>query len=186
MREWIRKARYRANEEGAAAIEFALVVPVAMLAIVGILEISLIMFADYKMEQAVSEISRQIRTGQASAAGMTQQQFKQYVCSHMLVLNNNCVNDLKVDVQEFPDFASVKFPPAVKEEQSSGGSTSLTLSSSVGTLFNIGSAESIIGVRVYYQWPYMTPFIANALNKISVDGKALLSAAGAFRNEPFN
>jgi hypothetical protein len=51
--------------------------------------------------------------------------------------------------------------------------------------FEFGSANDIIVVRAYYQWPTNQIFGSLSLKNLS-NGKRLIGSFAAFRNEPFS
>ncbi|MEM6497761.1 MAG: TadE/TadG family type IV pilus assembly protein [Pseudomonadota bacterium] len=79
--QWYRlQARYRQNNDGSMAIEFAAVVIPFLMLLMGTVVVGLYFFVTFSLEHAVEQASRQIRTGQAQLAGMTKDQFKANVC----------------------------------------------------------------------------------------------------------
>ena len=52
------------------------------------------------------------------------------------------------------------------------------------TAFATGGSESIVLVRVYYEWELMTPLMNAGLKNLS-NGKRMISATATFRNEPY-
>ncbi len=176
-----RRRSLRRCEKGTAAIEFALVAAPFFLMLVGIFEAGMMLLANYQMDDAVADIAREIRTGQAQEAGMSAAEFKAAVCQRAFLLRD-CTSKLYVDVDTFPDFASLKFNPPLKKNDDG----SYSLADDLGTKFNIGGAMNIIGVRVYYPWKFITAFFPDETGLADFDGTRLLSTAAAFRNEPFN
>ena len=53
-----------------------------------------------------------------------------------------------------------------------------------GATFQPGRAGDLVLVRIWYAQPIATPFLSQALSKMS-DKKVLLSTTLAFRNEPY-
>ena len=50
--------------------------------------------------------------------------------------------------------------------------------------FSPGNANEIVVVRVFYEWELLTPVLSAPLANMS-NGRRLLQATVAFRNEPF-
>jgi len=71
---------------GSAGVEFAFIAPVFFMLLMGIMENGIIYFAGATLQNATDDVSRQIRTGQAQAAGMTQQQFRTAICNEIAPL----------------------------------------------------------------------------------------------------
>src|SRR3954453_20236788 len=82
-----RKLRFRKlrafgrRDDGAAAVEFAIVLAPFLAMLFAILETALVFFAGQTLETAAAESARLLLTGQAQTAGFTQTQFKEAVCA---------------------------------------------------------------------------------------------------------
>ena len=86
----------RRDKTGATAVEFALLgIPFAAL-LFGIVEISVLFFVTSTVHHAVSEISRDIRTGEFQSTGGGADEFKEAICNAMSTVGD-CAN-LRVDV----------------------------------------------------------------------------------------
>jgi Flp pilus assembly protein TadG len=167
--------RRAATRKGSAAIEFALLAPILFVLIMGIIEIGIMFLAQFVLQNAVDEAARLIRTGQAAGANMSETQFRQYVCDRVSSLMA-CDANLQIDV-ETPSALSVSaYASALKPDG--------TLDSNLDN-YAIGDVCSVVLVRAFYTWnvatPLLTPFMVNMAGN-----KHLLSAAAAFRNEPYS
>lgn len=182
MRVRIRKRLKRAARQaaprarsGSAAIEFAFVAPVFFLFLMGTMETGLIYLGDFLLQNAVNDAGRQIRTGQVAQNGTNQTDFRTMICNSIAPMLA-CDSNLQIDVETYPSFTAANITNPLT---SSGG-----LDPSLKN-FSPGTVCSIVLVRAFYTWnvttPLLTPFLANMSN-----GKHLLSAATAFRNEPYN
>ena len=170
------RARLRRDgKKGSAAIEFAIVSPVFFLFLMGIIEVGTMYVANSVLQKATDDAARYIRTGQAQAAGMTQDQFRTYLCSRIAALLA-CDSNLQIDVENYStSYNTAGYGTAI----GSNGNLDSGLNN-----YNIGSAGDVILVRVFYQWSPMTPLISPLL-KNETNGKHLLAATAAFTNEPF-
>src|SRR3954449_11365980 len=83
--------RFRGSRRGSAVVEFALVAPMFFALLFAIIETALMFFASQVLETATQDSARQIMTGQAQNAAMTQAQFKTLVCSKIYAMFD-CVN----------------------------------------------------------------------------------------------
>src|SRR6201994_4843844 len=97
--------RFRRQRRGSAAVEFALVAPVFFALLFAIIEVALMFFASQVLETVTQASARYLLTGQAQSAGLTQAQFKTYVCSQIPALFN-CAN-LKINVQSAASFSAI-------------------------------------------------------------------------------
>jgi Flp pilus assembly protein TadG len=166
--------RWRRDERGSAAIEFAVIAPVFFFLMFVIAETALVFIAEQVMDNAVFETARLIRTGQAQAANMTKTQFKTQVCNRVSVFINCSGSDFYLDVKSYPTFGDMVIDQPIDDDDEFEDS---------GT-FAFGEANDIVVVRAYYQWPTNKIFGSLSLNNLS-NGKRMIGSFAAFRNEPF-
>ncbi len=171
---WRAGARLRRDENGATAVEFALIAVPFFALLFAILETAMAFFAANVLETAVTNTARLIRTGQAQAQGLTKETFKQKICDQ-LVYMFNCNGGLYVDVETFPTFQAITLTPPLDANGNLKDN---------GYVFTPGHGGDIVVVRAYYQWPVFVPQLGNNLGDLG-NGMHLLAAAAAFRNEPF-
>lgn len=143
------------------------------LMIFAILELGIVFVTDSVLENATIETGRLIRTGQASAQGMTADKFKTALCSRMSVFASDCPSRATIDVRVIPQFATT--PP----DPMAGG-----VFSDAGLTYTNGQPKNIMLVRVWYRQPLVTTFMSQGLSRLN-DGTARMTATTAFRNEPF-
>lgn len=164
--------RFMRRQDGAAAVEFALVATPFLALTFAILETAMLFFAGQTLEATASDASRLIMTGQAQTAGYSQADFKNAVCARVYALFD-CTNGMTVDVKNYTSFSSVNETPPV-----------------VNGVFDPTKAGyvpcgpgSIEVVTLYYQWPIYVSLYGNMSN---LNGnKRLLVATAVFRNEPY-
>lgn len=137
-----------------------------------ILEIALIFTIDSVLDSATTEAGRLIRTGQAGAQSMTKLQFREEVCERMTVFEPGCLDQLTVDVQVVPQFDVILDDPVADGDLDDSE-----------TGYTNGAPADLMLVRVWYQQPLVTAFLAPGLTELG-DGTHVLTAATAFRNEP--
>lgn len=167
--------RLRRARSGSAAIEFAFVAPVFFVFLFGIMEGGIMFFGKAALSNATQDAARLIRTGQAQTGGIDQSAFKQKICDGISVLLD-CSN-LTVDVQSYPSgFAA-------------GGLGSPTDAN--GNLkpnqnnYNVGQPCNVVVVRTFYKYTIVTPLVGPLLASNAGKTFNYLTAAAAFRNEPF-
>jgi Flp pilus assembly protein TadG len=171
----LRARMRRDGRKGSAAIEFAIIAPVFFLFLMGVLEVGTMYVANSVLQKATDDAGRYIRTGQAQAASMTQDQFRTYLCGKISALLN-CDSNLQIDVRDYStSYSSANY----SSPYGSDGNLDPTYNN-----YNTGTAGDVILVRVFYQWTPMTPLISPLL-KNEANGKHLLAATAAFTNEPF-
>ena len=164
---------FRRHRRGSAAVEFALVAPVFFALLFAIVEVALMFFASQVLETVTQTSARYILTGQAQSGGLTQAQFKTYVCSQIPALFT-CAN-LKVNVQSYASFAAI------------------TNTSPIDTSCNFigpqnycpGNAGQPVVVQLSYQWPVFVTGLGFNMSNPGTHSK-WLTATAAFQNEPFS
>ena len=164
--------RFVRRQEGAAAVEFALVAAPFLAMVFAIIETALVFFAGQALETAAADSARLIMTGQAQNAGYDQTKFKQAVCGKIFGLFN-CNSGLYVDVKNYPAFASI---PTAKPITNGNMDTNVS--------YSPGAAGDIVVVKLMYQWPVYVSLLGLNLSDMS-GGKRLLMSTVAFRNEPY-
>lgn len=169
-----RRSRRRQAREGSTAVEFALVATPFFFMMFAVLEIAFVFVLDSALENAAIETGRLVRTGQASAQGFDGAVFKSRMCARMSIFSTNCSARLSVDVRELPRFTNPN-PP----DPTAGG-----VFSEADLTYQNGRPRSIMLVRAWYRHTLFTPFLHQGLSRMG-NGQAVLTAATAFRNEPW-
>ncbi len=164
--------RLRADNSGATAIEFGIIALPFFALLVALIEVSLVFFANFSLDSAVDEASRLVRTGQAQTQGLSETQFKQSICNNATGLQN-CMGNLKLDVQRFNNFSGVTMPGPLD----AGGELRNDFT------FDLGTGGDVIVVRAFYVWDLIASFPGSLGNM--PDGGRLIIATAAFRNELF-
>jgi Flp pilus assembly protein TadG len=165
--------RFWRRQDGAAAVEFALVAAPFLALTFAILETAFVFFASQTLEATAADAARLILTGQAQTAGFSQADFKTAVCARVYGLFD-CTNGMTVDVKTYSNFSAVNnTPPIVNGQLNTSGVT-----------YTPGGPGCIEVVKLYYAWPlYVTSLGYNVSNLNG--GKRLLVATAVFRNEPY-
>ncbi len=179
LRKILKRAlrRFGRSQRGAATVEFGLVLLPFFFLTFGLAEISMVGFAQASLDYAVSETSRQIRTGQAQTSGVSQAEIKARLCSNftsfMLI---SCDTELYLDVDSFTSF--VDAGNAITNPIQNGNFDTS------GFNYTPGAPSDIVVVRAFYRWEVMTPmmqsFVANA------GSDRIVVSTMMFRNEPYS
>jgi Flp pilus assembly protein TadG len=167
-------AEWATEHRGQTAVEFALIAAPFFFIIFGLMEICLIFIMSTVLEHAVSDSSREIRTGQAQEAGFSKVEFRNSVCSKMFDLMG-CDSNLHIDVKRLSNFSSANLGSPLDSDGNFDDSS---------FDFQPGGANDIVAVRVYYEWSLVTPILSAPLANMA-NGKHLIQASTVFRNEPF-
>jgi len=166
--------RFARHQDGAAAVEFALVAVPFLALTFAILETALVFFAGQTLEAAVSSSGRLIMTGQAQNGGYSQDDFKTQVCNRLAGGLFNCSDGVYVDVKTYTSFANVNTASPIVN--STFDTTQMA--------YNPGVKGSIVVVTLYYQWPIYVSLLGSNLSNLN-GGTRLLVATSVFRNEPY-
>jgi len=166
--------RFLRQQDGAAAVEFALVAAPFLALTFAILETAMVFFAGQTLEAATADSARLILTGQAQTAGFSKADFKTQVCNRIYGLFD-CANGIYVDVKNYSSsFSAVSTASPV---------TNGNLNTASMT-YAPGGPGCITVVSLYYQWPIWVPTFGLTLNNLNGNYR-LLQATSVFRNEPY-
>jgi Flp pilus assembly protein TadG len=164
---------FRDAQQGATAVEFALIAPAFIALIIAIFETTLFLFAQANLQAAATQAGRLLMTGQAQNSNMTLAQFKSAVCP-MVQSMFNCSN-LVVVVQS--------------SSSSSGLNTSTPQVYNGGVLnpgsYDAGSPGDLMVVQIGYPWSVVSGPLGFVLSNLS-NGTAAVWGVAAFRVEPYS
>ncbi|MCW5696047.1 MAG: pilus assembly protein [Bauldia sp.] len=165
--------RFRRDKSGATVVGFALIALPFFALLFAVLETGLTFFATQTIEDAVARGARLIRTGQAQEANISDTDFKRVICEEMSLIFD-CEAKLRVDVRTYTNFTSIDLGNPIDED---------------GNLiddfdYDPGEGGELVVVRAFYEWPVFTNLLGLGLATLG-NGKHLIAATTAFRNEPF-
>jgi len=173
LSDWSSPRRRRARD-GSAAVEFGMIALPFFILLFGILEIGLLLLVDAVVETAVSDMGRLVRTGQAQQGALTPAALKQKLCNQMSVFAGDCPKRAFIDVRMVENYSD----PIADDPLKSGVFDPSVLE------YSPGNPGDRVLVRVWYEQPIITPFIAQAVSHTK-DHKVMLTTSMAFRNEPY-
>ncbi|MDJ0944307.1 MAG: pilus assembly protein [Kiloniellales bacterium] len=179
-------------------VEMAIAFPVFILMLVGVVELSMLMFVQIAVEGGLREASRFGITGQTPGGEVTREQkIAEIVVDHAQSLVEIEPSDIELLV--YNDFSSVgqpepyidadpkdgadfkegkdEFVPEMHDKNGNGTWDEDQGDSGQGA----GASGAIVLYRVNFDWPWMTPFFAAAASS----EKVTLEAAITVRNEPW-
>lgn len=173
MTDWLAKLRkLLQRREGAAALEFALLIlPFAILVFV-IIEMSLMYFVDTTLDNALHQSARKIRVGYAATNHWTIDNFKSDVCNNML-LSFGCSSNLIVRVTVISDMSNPNYVNATANGV-------LTATDS----YNMGATGNYILIQAFLPWSPILKLYSLSSATLA-DGTYVLGSAALFKNEPF-
>lgn len=167
MSRIVERRRFRRDERGATAVEFALIAPLLFFSLLSLVEIGMLGMISSGLDNAVIDAARRIRTGRDDGA-TTGADFKSQICTKMGGSVSACMSRLTISVQKFPKFYDAN---QVAAAQPAGQ-------------FDKGGPGDIVLVKANYRWPLMTPFLATAYHRASAMEVTVASRV-AFKNEPY-
>lgn len=182
----MKKLGFIKNQKGVTAVEFALITPVFMLLLFGIIEFALVMYASSVMEGAVSYSSRYGKTGYTAAGSSRQQQIIAAIAARTAGLLD--ASKITVVSKVYPSFDSIsKEEPYIDANHNGTHDVGETYTDVNGNgqwdssgVAGLGNANDIVVYTVYYPWVINTPIIANFLG-----GTIYLSSRTVVKNEPY-
>jgi Flp pilus assembly protein TadG len=166
-------ARLCASEQGATAIEFAILAPAFLATLIAVLVTALFLFAQASLQTAAVQAGRLFMTGQAQT--LSQSSFKTEICTNYLASVFDC-NSLIVVVQSYSSFASANTSaPALYNSQGQAVST---------WAYTPGLPGQIMVVQLVYPWSVVNGPLGFALANLP-NGTAEMMGVSAFRVEPY-
>lgn len=169
--------RFGRARGGATAVEFAFVALPFFLLMVGLAEVSMIGLTQTSLDYSVSEVGRQIRTGQAQLTGKSYTQMKQALCAQMnSFLFLDCAGNLYLDVDTFQSFTDASNNNAAPIKNNKFDAS--------GFGYSPGNPNDIVVVRAYYRWQILTPLFASVFQNVG-GGERILVSTMMFRDEPY-
>lgn len=176
------------QDDGAVAVEFALLALPFFTIIFAILETAMVFFAQQILDSAVQDTGRFIQTGQAQAisANWDLQDFRDAMCPKLYgMFDCNDDNKLRIIIKPVTSFdtASTLIEPPI-EDTCEPGAPVTDCDWDVSSSYDDGTRNQVMLVQAYYKWPIIVNLPWFNLATQAGDTR-LLSAVRVFRNEPF-
>ncbi len=176
-------SRFRRSQDGATAVEFAFISIPFMMLLAAILETALMFWTSQILEEAVSQTSRTLLTGESIGrypgkdAAVKTDSFKQDVCA--AAKNTVDCDKLIIDVRAYTSFAGAKTGIDGSNPITAGGLNT------TGFGFNQPQPSQIVVVRAVYPYSLYFTYWSSSLVNIG-SGRRGIVASATFRTEPFN
>ena len=155
------------NDDGASAVEFALVAPMVIALMFATIEIGAMEMMSGNLDASIISAARMIRVGDPNRA-TSEAAFANQVCANIADSSANCAARLAVSVVTYPTFAAVG---------------QAATSTPDGT-FDVSSAGQIVLVKATYTWPLVLPLYLGGF-KTTGANQAVLSTSTIFKTEPY-
>lgn len=181
-----RRPNLATDRSGATMVEFALVFPVFILAILGVIEIALIIFISSSIESALIRASRSATICSAPEAVSRQERILEIIAEQTYGLVD--MDDLALETRVYADFADIgaeePFRDADGDGAYSAGEPFTDINGNGGRdadlgAAGLGGANDIVLYRVSYTWGLLTPLVQVVMG----EGFRYASSV-AMRNEP--
>jgi len=176
--------RFKQDEDGATAIEFAFVALPFFALLFGIMELAIVFFINSALVHATAEAGRHVRVGNFQACGGADQ-FKALVCQNMKGLGS-CWKNVRIDVVEGSSFKTISLPgiPPV-QDRTPGLTGDDAIPQTANGVFTANDAGDTIVVRSVIHYRLVLPPLLTRLDSPKGSGARTMVATTAFRNEPF-
>jgi len=191
---WRRGRGYIREQRGAAAVEFAILLPVLAFMTLGAIELGLAMLAQHIMESATFSASRLGKTGYAANG-----QFEDLVARQAAMraaINKRAgtlldVQKVTITTKSYSQFSQIGQPEPFMDANGNGkrdNGENFTDINGNGVYdtdmgaSGLGGAKEVVVYTVTYPWTITTPFIGKVLGD---DGTLNLTARAVVLNEPF-
>jgi Flp pilus assembly pilin Flp len=159
---------FRRAQNGATAIEFALVAIPFFFALGCIIELGVMLAKEYTLQNAVQDAGRTIRTG--NAAAMTGEQFREEICNHGASVTD-CTATLGILVESAPTFAGLSVPDVAN------------IGPGVQS-YSTGIPGEAVAVVATHDWQFILPFMGLFFSNLPDGNARRLHGIAVFRNEP--
>lgn len=172
------------DQQGVAAIEFALVAAPLFAILFGIVQLAIVFFSSELLDIGVKQASRLVLTGQAQeeswappAEGQLPltakiEKFRSEVCKHAGILLN--CNDIKFDLRVLSSFGDGVPPISITNGEINDS----------GWGFALGDRNEIVLIRAMYLLPTYSDILGAALINAGTNKRLIVSSV-VFINEPF-
>ncbi|TCV61748.1 MULTISPECIES: TadE/TadG family type IV pilus assembly protein [Neorhizobium] len=175
------------SQDGAAAIEFALLALPYFMIVFAILETFVAYTGEQLVANAVDTVARKLRTGSITAANTDRTAFRRTFCDEVSIMIKCSEEEIAtpdklwLDVRSFPSFADIP------------GNVPLNTSQDLDTAsvnnYSPGAQKTINMVRAYYRWDVITdllrPYITNIRPSGGRPNYFLIVETATFRNEDY-
>lgn len=144
----------RTSNEGATAIEFALLAIPYVFLMVGIIELAIMFAAGSMLEGATNSAARLVRTGQLQQSGDASAQeaaFREAFCEYATALVD--CNDVVIEARLMESFSDAEGETPTYDDEGNMESSG----------FETGGSNDKVLIRASYRYDFMTPFMGPLL-----------------------
>lgn len=166
------------RQEGAAALEFAMVGPLMIALLMSMIETGLLYTRIALLDDATSRAAKMVYVGSASGGEVDQEDIEDFICDAVGVFVTDCATNITVELSPITDFDD--FPDTDVQCRH----TDIEVEPLVG--FNPGGGNTIVFMRVCTMTNVVTPGLGIGLQMSKDDeNRVRIVSSVAFMNEPF-
>lgn len=185
-----RLRRLGRDRDGATIIEFALVMPILLLFVIGILEVAMILFVSSLLEGSVREAARYGITGYVHEGVDRIGVIRRIVQENTIGLVD--MDKVKIDTITYRSFSAIGQPEPFNDTNGNGqwdaGESFNDVNGNGKWDADMGAAgaggpSDIVVYTLTYDWPMLTSYMDDLLGRAGV---IRLRASYAVRNEPWD
>jgi Flp pilus assembly protein TadG len=167
---------FRKAQQGATAVEFALIAPAFLATLIAVFEVAGYLFAQQVLQTAAVDAARYYLTGQGQSSNMNQTTLVGNVCPIIKALMN--CNNLIVDMQVYSTYGGANLTSPTLTYNAQGQVTNTWQ-------FNAGIPGQLMVIRLIYQWPIVSAPLGFMLTN-NGNGTTTIMGVSAFRVEPYS
>ncbi|MEO0497794.1 MAG: TadE/TadG family type IV pilus assembly protein [Pseudomonadota bacterium] len=162
--------RFRRDNSGVTALEFAIVGPIFMSMMFFSMESGIFFFKQNWLKHILYETSRYIQTGQLERAGNTEEALRDFICS----ISDPYVNChmIDVDVKRFAQYSDVAFPDPVFD----------VAGRAQNFAFDLSGTGDIVATRISMPHEFTTKLMHDAM--LGEELNSIVLNFSVARNEP--
>lgn len=176
--------------EGASLVEFALVFPILIVFVIGLIEVGMMMFIQSAMEGGLRQASRWGITGQTVVGETREETIRSILEEHTLGMID--FDDATITMMTYDSFSDVGQPEPFTDQDPFNGTYDVgepytdlngnTQWDADRGVEGVGNSSEIVSYTVDYHWVPLTGLISSFVG----DGDGIaMSATTVVRNEPF-
>ncbi len=178
------------NEQGVTAIEFAVLGPVLLTMMIGIIELAMLFFVQHTIENATFNVSRMGKTGYVALESTREETIRQYLEQRTFGLLD--ADDIAIESKAYSGYAKVgqaePYTDANANGQHDAGENYTDVNGNsqydedqgaVGQ----GEASEVVLYTITYPWQMITPIMNEFIGD---NGAYVISATVVVKNEPYN
>lgn len=163
------------DEDGATAIEFAMI-GAPFIGCIGLaLFMGYLFVTNTSLDNSVSEVGRLIRVGKIEANNVSRADFRRMICDRLAYNRQNCNANLVIDVDSHPDFNRLNTNPPFNNGALDPGRSR----------YNPGNGSDYVILSAFLPVSEFTDLFSLLGSKSSASQRFMLSSSTVFRNEPF-